>query len=30
MCNAHADLVPAWVNPAIALCGAVALAAAAS
>ncbi|GAA2522218.1 hypothetical protein [Streptomyces longisporus] len=29
MCNAHADLVPAWVNPTIAVCGIVALAAAA-
>lgn len=30
MCNAHADLVPAWVNPTIAVCGVVALAAAAA
>jgi len=29
MCNAHADLVPAWVNPTIAVCVVVALAAAA-
>jgi hypothetical protein len=29
MCNAHADLVPAWVNPTIVVCGVVALAAAA-